>query len=192
VRWQSSRFSFLEKSIVLEKAMSSHCTPYFEMSQTYQESVAELNRCHKSAAMIVGAFLGLSLALIGIAFLMGDALYRPGDVRVAYFIWGLIIILSFAALFIRRMRLDISRLYDISVLRGVNGMLRDMQSTTFIVATLGGAVALLGFIVMIRTGNEYDMLRAGVIAIGILLYSYPQKSAWLRVVQWLEKKNSTS
>lgn len=160
------------------------------MNQTYQESVSELNRCHKPAAMVVGAFLGLSLALICIAFLFSENLYRPGDVRVAYFIWGLIIILSFAALFIRRMRLNISRLYDISVLRGVKGMLRDMQSTTFVAAAFGGAVALLGFIVTIKTGNEYDMLRAGVIAIGILLYSYPQKSAWLRVVQWLEKKNS--
>lgn len=162
------------------------------MSQSYQESVAELNRRHKTAAILVGAFLGLSVALIGIAFTIGDKLFRPGGQNFAIAVWIVILVLSFVALFIRRMRYTISRLHDIAVLRGVSGLLKDLQSTTYVVGTLGGAVALLGFMIMIRTGNEYDMLRAGVIAIGILVYSYPQKSAWLRVVQWIEKKNSAS
>lgn len=162
------------------------------MNQTYQEAVAELNRRHKTAAMLVGAFLGLSVALIGVAFTFGEKLFRPGGENFAIAVWIVILVLSFVAIFIRRMRYAISRLHDIAILRGVNGLLKDLQSTTFVVGTLGGAVALLGFMIMIRTGNEYDMLRAGVIAIGILVYSYPQKSAWLRVVQWIEKKNSAS
>lgn len=162
------------------------------MNQNNKESISELNRRHKTAAVVVGAFLGLALALIGIAFAFGEQLYRPGDRTFAIALWTLILILSIGAIIFRRVRFAISRINDVAVLRGASGILKDMQSTTIVVASMGGAAALLGFIVMIRTGDEYQMLRSGLVAIFVLLYSYPQKSAWLRVLQWLEKKNSAS
>lgn len=152
----------------------------------------ELNNRHKSAAMFVGGALGLSVALVGIAFTIGERFFRPGDNTFSIALWTLIFVLSVGAIVLKRMRFAASRLHDISVLRGASGMLKDMQSTTITIASLGGAVALLGFIVMIQAGDKYQMLRAGLVAIFVLLYSYPQKSAWLRVLQWVEQKNSAS
>jgi len=162
------------------------------MKQTYDEKLKELSIRHKTAAMAIGGFFGLTVSLIGIAFAIGRRFYRPDDSQLPVILWGAILTLSFAAIFLKRMRLSGSRLHDISVLRGVSGMLKDMQNTTITLASIGGAIALLGFIVMIRTGNEYDMLRSGLVAIGVLVYSYPQKSAWLRVVNWLEGKKTAA
>lgn len=162
------------------------------MNQSYQQIVQELNSRHKTGAMFVGASLGLSVALIGIAFTIGEKFFRYGDNTFSMIFWVLIVVLAIGAIFLKRMRFASSRLYDISVLRGASGMLKDMQSTTITISSLGSAIALLGFSVMMQTGDKYQMLRAGLVAIFVLLYSYPQKSAWLRVLQWLEKKNSPS
>lgn len=162
------------------------------MNQSYQQAVKELDVRHKTAAMFVGASLGLSVALIGIAFTFGERFFRYSENTYSIAVWTFIVILAIGVLVLKRMRFAASRLYDISILRGAGGMLKDMQSTTITIASLGGAIALLGFIVMIQSGDKYQMLRAGLVAIFVLLYSYPQKSAWLRVLQWLEKKNSAS
>jgi hypothetical protein len=47
----------------------------------------------------------------------------------------------------------------------------------------------MGFVVMIMTGNKYDMLRAGGVAIIVLLYAYPQRPAWQRLVRSIEQTN---
>ncbi len=163
---------------------------FCKVKSNYEETMKELSIRHKTAAMAVGGFFGLSVALIGIAYTIGKEFFRPVDSQLPIILWGLILVLSFGAIFLKRMRYSVSRLHDISILRGASGMLKDMQSTTITLASIGGAIALIGFIVMIRTGSEYDMYRAGLVAIGLLLYSYPQKSAWLRVVNWLESKKT--
>jgi hypothetical protein len=45
----------------------------------------------------------------------------------------------------------------------------------------------MGFIGTILTGNEYEMLRAALIAIAVLLYCYPRLSAWQSVVRGIEQ-----
>ena len=75
------------------------------------------------------------------------------------------------------------RLQDIAALRGLSGLLQTLQRTTIQIACLAGAITLMGFIIAIRTGNEFDMLRAGGVAVIVLIYCYPFRGAWERVVQ---------
>ncbi|MBD0324793.1 MAG: hypothetical protein ICV68_00080, partial [Pyrinomonadaceae bacterium] len=62
-----------------------------------------------------------------------------------------------------------------------------LQSTTVQLAFIGGAIALMGFIMAMLTGEPFDMLRAGGVALVVLLYCYPRKSAWQRVVEGIEQ-----
>jgi hypothetical protein len=80
-------------------------------------------------------------------------------------------------------------LQDIAALRGISGLLASLQSTTIQIAFIGGAIALMGFMVMIMTGNKFDMLRAGGVAAIVLLYAYPQRSAWQRLVRAIEQQS---
>jgi hypothetical protein len=154
-----------------------------------QESIgAELKRRHRSAAMVVGAILGLTLALIGIAFFAAESLYRPGDPTLPMALWIAILVFGLGAFVLRRARFASMRLNDIAALRGISGLLKTLQGTTIQLAFLGGAIALMGFIVTIRTGNKYDMLRAGGVAVIVLLYCYPMRGAWQRLVQGIERK----
>jgi hypothetical protein len=60
------------------------------------------------------------------------------------------------------------------------------------VALLGGAIAIMGFIVTMLTGLFFYMLGAGIIAVAVLLYCYPRRSAWQRVVKGIEETDDAN
>jgi hypothetical protein len=159
------------------------------MAQTSESTQAELARRHRTAVMVVGALLGLTVALAVIGFVSSESLHRPGDPTLAMALWIAILIFGLGSFVLRRARFQSMRLRDIAALRGISGLLATLQGTTIQVAFIGGAIALMGFMVMIMTGNKYDMLRAAGVAAIVLLYAYPQRPAWQRLVQSIEQSD---
>jgi hypothetical protein len=157
------------------------------MSQTNDSPEDELARRHRTATMVVNAMIVLTLALIGIAYAARNFLSRPGDPTFIKLLWVLILIFGLGAFPLRRTRFAALRLQDIAALRGLSGLLATLQGTTIQIAFIGGAIALMGFIMAMLTGEPFDMLRAGGVAVVVLLYCYPRKSAWQRLVQGIDQ-----
>lgn len=163
------------------------------MEQTSANIQAELARRHRTAVTIIGAFLGLTIGLAGIAFFRADALYRPGvDPSLAMALWIAILIFGLGSFVLRRTRFQTMRLKDIAALRGLSGLLATLQGTIIQVAFIGLAISLMGFVATIITGNYGDMLRAGGVAAIVLLAAYPQRSAWQRLVRSIEEETGTA
>jgi hypothetical protein len=161
------------------------------MTQATENIQDELSRRHRAAVTVVAGLLLLTLALILIAFVAHEKLYRPmgspalpGALRIAILFFGL------GAITLRRTRFAAMRLQDIAGVRGISGLLKTLQGTTVQVAMLALAIALMGLIGTILTNNEYEMVRAGLVAIAILLYCYPRRSAWQRVVHGISETGS--
>lgn len=161
------------------------------MTQTNDSTEDELARRHRTAAMTVNGMLLLTLALVGIAFAAKNLLSRPGDPTLVKLLWLLILLCGIGVFPLRRTRFNAMRLQDIAALRGISGLLATLQGTTIQIAFIGGAIALMGFILSMMTtepgGLPFDMLRAGAVALIVLIYCYPRKSAWQRVVQGIEQ-----
>ena len=132
--------------------------------------------------MVVGAFLVLDVALVFIAFLASNSLYRAGDPSIVMALWIAILIFGLGAFVLRRTKFAALRLKDIAAVNGVSALLKTLQDTTIQVASIGGAIALMGFIIVILTGDWTNMLRAGGVAAIVLIYCYPFRTAWQRVV----------
>lgn len=162
------------------------------MAENSEHIQVELVRRHRTAVMVVGAWLGLTVALILIAFFAAASLHRPGDPSLAMALWIAILIVGLGSFALRRTRFQAMRLQDIAGLRGLSGLLASLQSTTIQLACLGGAIALMGFIVTIMTGNKYDMLRAGGVAAIVLISAYPQRAAWQRLVRTVEQQSGSA
>lgn len=161
------------------------------MAQTPDTIQEEFRRRYRTAVMVVGAMLGLTVALMVIAFVASESLHRPGyDPSVAMALWITILIFGLGSFVLRRTRFQPMRLQDIAALRGLSGLLASLQGTTIQIAFIGGAIALMGFVVTIMTGNKYDMLRAGGVALIVLIYSYPQRGAWQRVLRAVEQSGN--
>jgi hypothetical protein len=136
--------------------------------------------------MAVNAVMVLVLALVGISFAARNFLSRPGDPTLVKLLWILILVFGLGAFPLRRARFNAIRLQDEAALRGLSGLLAILQVTTIQLALIGAAIALMGFILAMLTGEPWDMLRAAGVAVVVLLYCYPRKSAWQRVVQGIE------
>src|SRR5207302_10992455 len=133
----------------------------------------ELSRRHRNAMTFVIGFLFLDIALLGIAYLAADRLFRPRDPSLTMALWIAILVFGLGAFALRRTRFAAMRLKDIAALKGVSGLLKTLQDTTIQIAFIGAAVALMGFIITIFTGEWKDMLRAVGVSAIVLLYSYP-------------------
>src|SRR5215210_5323995 len=93
-----------------------------EMAQESESIQGELARRHRTSAMVVGALLGLTIALMSIAFISADALYRPGDPTLPMALWIAILVFGLGAFVLRRARFATMRLHDIAALRGIHGL----------------------------------------------------------------------
>lgn len=157
-------------------------------TQISTEVQSELIRRHRVTAMVVRSFLVVTIALIAVAFtgrapVLGQA--NP-DLTSVWFLRITIVVLGIGAVSLRRTRFIAARLQDIAALRGVSGLLQTLQNTTLQVSVLGLLIALMGFVLMMLTGVVDNMVFIGIAALAVLIYCYPRRSSWERVVHGIQ------
>jgi hypothetical protein len=155
------------------------------MSENSENLQDELSRRHRSATLVVLFFLALNVVLLLIAYFAAERIFRPADPKMAMGLWIVILICGLGVFVLRRTRFAAMRLKDIAAVNGTSAMLRTLQGTTIQVAAVGGAIALMGFIITIITADWTSMLRAGGVSVIVLVYCYPFRSAWNRAVNQL-------
>jgi hypothetical protein len=142
--------------------------------------------------MFVVGFLVLDLALLVLAYFAADKVFRPNDPSIVMGLWIAILVFGLGAFVLRRTRFAAMRLKDIAALKGTSGLLKSLQDTTIQIAFIGGAIALMGFIVTIMTGDWTSMLRAAGVSAIVLFYGYSFRSAWERVARQLSDYSQVS
>src|SRR5437870_8519803 len=145
----------------------------------------ELSRRHRAAMLFVIGFLVLDIVLLVIAYLAADRLFRPRDPSLTMALWIAILVFGLGAFVLRRTRFAAMRLKDIAALKGISGLLKTLQDTTVQIACIGGAIGLMGFMLVILDGDWTYTLRAVGVSIIVLIYCYPFRSAWERVARQL-------
>lgn len=152
----------------------------------------ELSRRHRTATVFIVGFLILDVALLALSYFAAEKLFRPNDPSIVMGLWIAILVFGLGAFVLRRTRFAAMRLKDIAALKGTSGLLKSLQDTTIQIAFIGGAIALMGFIVTILTGDWTSMLRASGVSVIILIYGYPFRSAWERVARQLSDYSQVS
>jgi hypothetical protein len=142
--------------------------------------------------MFIIGFLALDLALLVLAYFAAEKLFRPNDPSLIMGLWIAILVFGLGAFVLRRTRFAAMRLKDIAALKGMSGLLKSLHDTTIQIAFIGGAIALMGFIVTILTGDWTSMLRAAGVSAIVLIYGYPFRSAWERVARQLSEYSQVS
>jgi hypothetical protein len=152
------------------------------LDPTSPEAQAELTRRHKAAATTVLGLLVATVLLSVLAFLgrpyFTERPNPPLDIAVRI----VILILGLGAIVWRRTKFQPMRLQDIVGLAGVTGLLKTLEKTTLQIAILGAAIAAIGFISTLMTGNERYSYWSGAISVVVFIYCYPTKSSWLRAL----------
>jgi hypothetical protein len=154
----------------------------------------ELVRRHRVTAMITRAIIVLTVALIAIAFTGRAPVIGQGnpDPTLAWFLRITIVVLGLGAVTLRRTRFTAMRLQDIAAVRGISGLLATLQNTTIQVAVLGGLIAALGFVLMMVTADPSNMVFIGIAALAVLIYAYPRRATWMRVVHGIQQSGDAN
>ncbi|MCA1630367.1 MAG: hypothetical protein LC774_08530 [Acidobacteria bacterium] len=145
----------------------------------------ELERGHRTARAFVQGLITLSLVLVLLAF-AGVRFSPPQswlDPNLYRTIWIAVLFLGLGAVVLRRVRSNATRLQDIAGAFGQPALVRSLVKTTLFVAALGAAAALLGYAAYLLSDDPFDALKAGVVAVALLLYCYPRRAAWRRVLE---------
>ena len=163
------------------------------MDPTSPEAQSELARRHKAAATTVLGLLVATVLLSVLAFLAKPYFTEKPNIVLDMAVRILILVLGLGAVVWRRTKFQTMRLQDIAGLAGVTGLLKTLEKTTIQLALLGAAIASIGFIATLMTGNERYTYWAGAIAVIVFVYCYPTKQSWLRALyRFTEKPASES
>ena len=158
------------------------------MEPTSPEAQSELARRHKAAATTVLGLLVATILLSVLAFL-ARPYFTPNDSSVINMAVRIVILfLGLGAVVWRRTKFQPMRLQDIVGLAGVSGLLKTLEKTTIQLALLGAAIASVGFVATLVTGNERYTYLASAVAILVFVYCYPTKSSWLRALYRFTEK----
>ena len=154
---------------------------------------AELLRRHKSTATTVLSLLVAVILLCVLAFVSQKFLTQRSNPSLNIAARISMLILGLGAITLRRTRFASMRLQDIAAIRGASGLLASLQKTTLLVTMIGVAVALVGSVSTLMTGEPWYMYTAGVVAAAILSYGYPVRSSWEQAVRrYATTENSTN
>lgn len=158
------------------------------MDPTSPEAQAELARRHKAAATTVLGLLVATVLLSVLAFLAKPYFTEKPNVVLDMAVRIVILVLGLGAVVWRRTKFQTMRLEDIAGLAGVSGLLKTLEKTTIQLALLGAAIAIIGFIATLMTGNERYTYWAGAISVIVFVYCYPTKQSWLRALYRFTEK----
>jgi hypothetical protein len=150
----------------------------------------ELNSRYRAATIVVLIFFGLDVVLLAAAYFAASKIYRPADPKIAVGLWLVILVCGLGVFVLRRTRFSTMRLQDLAAVKGISALLATLQGTTIQIASVGGAIGLMGFIITIITGDWSNMLRAAGVSVIVLIYCFPLKSAWERIVRQLAPVDS--
>jgi hypothetical protein len=165
--------------------VAAEVNPYNFMAvePTSPEAQAELARRHKAAATTVAGLFIATVLLSVVAFVARPYLIeKPPNPPLDIAVRILVLVLGLGAIAWRRNKFSPMRLQDIAGLQGVSGLIKTLERTTVQLAVLAEAVATIGFITTVVTGNELYTYWSGAIAVVVLVYCFPTKSSWLRTV----------
>ena len=143
---------------------------------------SELERRHKATSMTVLALLIGAVLLCVLAFVSKRFLTQQNNPSLDIAVRITILIFGLGSVALRRTKFATMRLQDIAGLKGATGLLITLQRTTLLVAFLGAAIAVVGFVATLLTGSDFYSYGAGLVAVAVLLYCYPVRKSWERAL----------
>lgn len=151
------------------------------MARTVETVQDELTRRHRAAVTVILCVFALVVLLVLVAF--GGVLDLDISPGLAGALRITIAVLGLGAVVLRRTMFSAMRLKDIAALGGPAALLETLRKTTVYVALLAAAIAVMAFVISLSTGDPADMVWFGLIAVAVLLYAYPRRSAWQSVMR---------
>lgn len=157
------------------------------MNEASETNAQLLEKHYRISVIAVSVQILIMLALTVISWFV--ITYSSNDISepAGVALWGTILLIAAGSFVLRRMLFSWERLKSIALLKGIPGLLANLQANTILLGALGEVVAIMGFLVATLSGNKFEMLRAGAISLIVFLINFPRKSVWQKILAGAEK-----
>lgn len=140
-----------------------------------------LSQRYRVTSVIVIAY-GISLLIqLLIARFIKPGEPTPGSETWMQPIYSAAIVLGISVVALRRIMMS-KLVMGPAALRGVESVLRTLQTMTMICCSLAEIVVIGGLIFYFLTGDYQYSWRLGIVGLFLLVYSFPRRSEWERLV----------
>jgi hypothetical protein len=146
----------------------------------------ELEKRYRITAFVVSGQIALTIILIIAAWALAPSPENSSSSSDIMSLWVGALFIAIGTFVLRRMLFRWDRLRDIVLLKGISGLLRDLQKNAILLGAMTELIALIGFVVVFLSGNRFEMLRAGAIALVVFVINFPRKSVWKKIAASLD------
>jgi Ca2+/Na+ antiporter len=150
------------------------------------ETQTELEKRYRITALIVSGQIVLTVIFIAAALMFAPTSETVTSSNNLTYLWVGALFVAVGAFVLRRMLFRWDRLKDIFLLKGVSGLLGSLQKNAILLGAMAEAIAIIGLLIVFLSGNRYEMLRAGAIALVVFVINFPRKSVWKKIAANLE------
>jgi len=150
------------------------------------EIQAELEKRYQATAFVIAGQIALTIIFLIVAWIVAPSSQNVFSSNKLMPFWIGALFIAIGTFVLRRVLFRWDRLRDIVLLKGVSGLLQNLQKNAILLGAMAELIALIGFVITFLSGNPYEMLRAGAIALVVFLINFPRKSVWKKIVANLE------
>lgn len=157
------------------------------MDEISPASLSSLDKRYKTAGIIYSGQIATTIILIAVGYFTIKSADTTADSNTIMILWAAVLFVAVTAFLLRRKLYRWERLKDLTLMKGVSGLLAALQTNTIVLGALAEAIAAIGFVIALMNGNRADILRAGAVSLIVFLVNFPRKSVWEKIVTNLEK-----
>jgi hypothetical protein len=157
------------------------------MNQASENTLQNLQKRYRTTAIIILAQIFTALVLIAIAWFFpfnANSNIPPSSVTA---LWVAVIFIALGSFVLRRALFSWEKLKNTALLKGISGLIASLQMNAIILSAFGELIAIIGFVITVLSGNRFEMLRAGVVALIVFLINFPRQTIWEKIVANLEE-----
>ncbi|MBK9707577.1 MAG: hypothetical protein IPO77_11375 [Acidobacteria bacterium] len=156
------------------------------MQYISSQSQQSLSQSYRLTSIVVMSFCFTVIMFMGVARFIEPNQTIPGSEKWGKTIYTVVIVVGLSIVGLRRFFMSQSFLGRASQ-KGPDSVLSVLQKMTIIICAIAEAVGISGLIFYRLTGDYQYSWRLGVVAILLILYSFPRRGEWERAVAESEK-----
>ncbi len=138
---------------------------------------------HKTARLVVLAFVTSIIVYVAAGFIIAHTV-TVTESNVPYGFYAATVFLALGSIVFRRTQMHRFRLESVAIRRGIEGLIKHFVKVTIISAAMAEAIGVLALAIVFFSGNDFDPVRLGVVALAITLYNYPRRADWQQAVDY--------
>ena len=156
------------------------------MNEILPENSSEFEKRYRATVFIFIAQIFFTFVLIAAALFLASKIEVSDPTQNLSTLWVAVVFIAIGGFVLRRVFFNWERLKNIKLIKGFSGLLKSLQTSTIILGGIAELITVIGLVITIFSGNNFDILRAGAVALIVFMINFPRKSVWSKIVNNLE------